>query len=143
MKKTLLLSLTALLFLACETGINNKRTIVKETAPSGIVDRVKGTNPSYGSTYQKSHRGSSTKIFSKSAQPGFYLQLAVFEKYRPNKSFLRPLDQSKFNYIVLNKYNKDYVLIGAYKSHTEAKKHIASVKSRLGKQTFVVQVLRP
>ena len=142
MKKTLLLSLTALLFIACETGVKNQGTS-NDTAPSGIVDRVNGTHQNYSSAYQKSHKSSSAKIFSTSAQPGFYLQMAVFEKYRPDKNFLRPLDHSRFNYIVLNKYNKDYVLIGAYKSHDEAKKQIASVKSSLGKQTFVVQVLRP
>ena len=142
MKKTLLLSLIALLFLACETGIKNQKKS-DEKVYSGIVDRVNNSTKNYTTAYQKRHQSSSNKIFSTSAQPGFYLQMAVFEKYRPDRSFLKPLDKSRFNYIVLNKYNKDYVLIGAYKSHAEAKNEIASVKSSLGKKTFVVQVLRP
>jgi len=140
MKKTILLSVTLLLLLACETGVKNQKQI-KESAPSGIVERSSvHTNYSYASKTSKQHF---PKIFSKSAQPGFYLQMAVFTKYRPSKAFLRPLDRSHFNYIVLNKFHKDYVLIGPYKSYASAKSHRVSVKRALGKQTFVVQVLRP
>jgi len=138
MKKTLLLSVTLLLLLACETGVKNQKQI-KESVQSGIVER---TNSSY-SYASKTSKQSFPKIFSRSAQPGFYLQMAVFSKYRPSKTFLKPLDHSNFNYIVLNKFHKDYVLIGAYKSYASAKSHIVSVKRALGKQTFVVQVLRP
>jgi len=136
MKKTILLSLTMLLFLACETGVKNQKT-THETVKSGIVERSENAY-----TYSKSTKGPS-KIFSKSAQPGFYLQMAVFAKTRPGKEFLRPLERSSFNYIVLNKYSKDYVLIGAYKSYNDAKNKISLVKKTLGKDTFVVQVLRP
>jgi len=139
MKKTILLISTLLLLLACETGAKNKQTTHQPVVMSGIVER--GSYESFSK--QSASKGTPRKIFSKSAQPGFYLQMAVFEKYRPTKAFLKPLDNSRFNYIVLNKYNKDYVLIGAYKSYNEAKKQIASVKSTLGKKTFVVQVLRP
>jgi len=138
MKKTLLLSITLLLLLACETGVKNEKQI-KDSAPSGIVERTNSLD-TYAS---KTSKQSFPKIFSNSAQPGFYLQMAVFTKYRPSKTFLQPLDHSNLNYIVLNKSHKDYVLIGAYKSYATAKSHIASVKRTLGKQTFVVQVLRP
>jgi len=138
MKKTILLSVTLLLLLACETGVKNQKQI-KEAAPSGIVERTNSLD-----TYaHKTSKHRFPRIFSKSAQPGFYLQMAVFTKYRPNKAFLRPLDRSHFNYIVLNKFHKDYVLIGPYKSYASAKKHIPEVRRALGKQTFVVQVLRP
>jgi len=138
MKKTLLLSVTLLLLLACETGVKNQKQI-KETVPSGIVKRT-DTPHTYAS---KTSKQNFPKIFSRSAQPGFYLQMALFTKYRPSKTFLRPLERSHFNYIVLNKFHKDYVLIGPYKSYASAKSHIASVKRSLHKQTFVVQVLRP
>ncbi|CAA6816122.1 MAG: Unknown protein, partial [uncultured Sulfurovum sp.] len=91
----------------------------------------------------KTGKKSFTKIFSNSAQPGYYLQMAVFKKNRPNKQFLEPLDKSKFNYIVLNKSSTDYVLIGPYLSYNLAKSNVSLVKSNLGKRTFVVQVLRP
>jgi len=138
MKKTILLSATLLLLLACETGVKNQKQI-KESVPSGIVERTTSLH-TYAS---KTSKQGFPRIFSKSAQPGFYLQMAMFTKYRPNKAFLRPLERSHFNYIVLNKFHKDYVLIGPYKSYASAKSHITSVKRALGKQTFVVQVLRP
>ena len=143
MKKTILLSLTLILLLACETGVKNQKTTNK-VVMSGIIERTytpSSKNHSYATN--KTSKESSSKIFSKSAQPGYYLQMAVFAKNRPSKTFLKPLDASKFNYIVLNKLNKDYVLIGAYKSYAAAKNNVSGVKRTLGKQTFVVQVLRP
>ena len=153
MKKTALMTITLFFLLGCETGINNKTKQTQNEPLSGIVDHGVATKNSsqrelssgiVDKTYSKTtQKGSSEKIFSKSAQPGFYLQIAVFEKYRPNKAFLAPIEHSSFNYIVLNKYNKDYVLIGPYKSHNEAHSHIASVKKYLHKKSFVLQVLRP
>jgi hypothetical protein len=127
MKKIILLSLTLVLLLACETGVKNHGK----------------TNKPVLSETKKSYKGSSTKIFSKSYQPGYYLQMAVFAKNKPSKAFLKPLDKSSFQYIVLNKNNKHHVLIGAYKSYNAAKSKVLSVKSSLKKHTFVVQVLRP
>lgn len=131
-----------ILLLGCETGVKNQNKN-DESVISGIVDRRDVSSENHSNIIQKSHKQSSSKIFSKSAQPGYYLQMAVFKKHRPSKEFLAPLDNSSFNYIVLNKYNKDYVLIGPYKSYNSAKSKLALVKSKLKKQTFVVQVLRP
>lgn len=146
MKKVLLFITMLVLFLGCETGVQNKSKN-NEPVLSGIVDRsdleTKRLPSVINKSQQKGSSSSSNKIFSKSAQPGFYLQMAVFAKNRPSKAYLKPLDKTSLPYIVLNKYNKDYVLIGAYKSYNEAKSKIALVKSKLGKQTFVVQVLRP
>ncbi len=145
MKKYLLMTTTLLLLLACETGVKNKG---KTTEPllSGIVERTDTPSQysSKGSNYKQSYsKASTSRIFSKSAQPGYYLQMAIFKKNRPSKAFLKPLDSSNFSYIVLNKSTKDYVLIGPYLSYNTAKSKVSSVKSSLGKQTFVVQVLRP
>jgi len=145
MKKLILLTTTLLLLLGCETGVTNKSTTnrVNEPVQSGIIDRRNDSMEQYPNIIQKTNGTSAKRIFSNSAQPGYYLQMAVFEKNRPSKAFLKPLDNASFPYIVLNKYNKDYVLIGAYKSYNEAKNKMGSVKSKLGKKTFVVQVLRP
>ena len=129
-----------MLFLACETGVKNQSTTNKEVM-SGIVNRT--DNPTYSYSSNKVSKQSFKRIFSNSAQPGFYLQMAVFTKHRPSKQFLQPLDRSSFDYIVLNKSTTDYVLIGPYKSYNSAKSKVSSVKHSLGKQTFVVQVLRP
>ena len=150
MKTTALMTITLFFLLGCETGVNNKVRQSQNEPVSGIVDH--GATSKYSSQREPisgivdkrySKTGSSKRIFSKSAQPGFYLQIAVFERYRPNKAFLAPIERSSFNYIVLNKYNKDYVLVGPYKSHNEAHSHIGSVKKYLHKSSFVVQVLRP
>ena len=144
------MTITLFFLLGCETGVNNKVRQSQNEPVSGIVDH--GATSKYSSQREPisgivdkrySKTGSSKRIFSKSAQPGFYLQIAVFERYRPNKAFLAPIERSSFNYIVLNKYNKDYVLVGPYKSHNEAHSHIGSVKKYLHKSSFVVQVLRP
>jgi hypothetical protein len=142
MKKIILLSITLVLLLACETGVKNQKT-TNEPVMSGIVERTYTANTKSSSVNYKTNKSSTNKIFSNSAQPGYYLQMAVFTKNRPSKTFLKPLDQSNFNYIVLNKSSRDYVLIGAYKSYSSAKNNVSSVRKTLGKQTFVVQVLRP
>ena len=142
MKRIVLLT-TLLLMMGCETGVKNKAVATKE-APSGIIDKVEGSSSTtYTSSYSKSTKSSSNKIFSKSAQPGYYLQVAVFAKSEPTKQFLAPLDASPFGYIVLTHYNKNYVLIGPYKSYNEAKAKVNTVKYTVHKKTFVVEVARP
>ena len=162
MKKILLITSALIFMVGCETGVHNKTHKTVEV-PSGIVDkrdvrtldsstfatrthatRTPTTATAYkGMVHKSSAKAGVHRIYSKSAQPGFYLQYALFEKYRPNKSFLKPLNRSKYNYIVLNKSNRDYVLIGPYKSYKEAHKRINWVKKQFHKQTFVVEVLRP
>ncbi len=133
-----------LLIVGCETGEINKNKQSKDV-PSGIVDHSKGVTINYDAMSKPSSVSISKtqRIFSKSAQPGFYLQMAVFETYSPSKSFLKPLENSNFNYIVLSHYGKDYVLIGPYKSANEARSHVSSVLKYLHKKTFVVEVKRP
>jgi len=140
MKKIILFATLLLMLVGCETGAKNKAQEIKEV-PSGIVDR---DDEVATATYSKSsNKASSNKIFSKSAQPGYYLQFAVFHKNEPNQQFLQPLDNAPFGYILLTHRNKHHVLIGPYKSYNEAKGNISAVQSNLHKKTFVVQVLRP
>ena len=134
--------MTLFLLLGCETGVNYKEN-PSEPLKSGIIDRSDGGSKYHSNVNQKSYKTSSNKIFSKSAQPGYYLQMAFFKKNRPSKEFLKPLKDSKFSYIVLNKFSTDYVLIGPYLSYNLAKSKMSTVKNSLGKNTFVVQVLRP
>jgi hypothetical protein len=143
MKKYIILLMTLFLLLGCETGVQNKGTSADEPVLSGIVDRNDAQRVREPSVIQKSNKQGSNKIFSKTAQPGYYLQFAFFAKNRPNKDFLAPIENSGLGYIVLSKHNGWHILIGPYKSYNGAKEQISTVKAKLKKQTFVVQVLRP
>ena len=139
LKTTLVIS--TLFFIGCETGVRHKsnNTTVQETTQSGIVDKP---------THQTITTAQGTKvafkrIFSNSAQPGFYLQVGFFQKYEPNDSFIKQLKESGLKYTVLQKNGNFHALVGAYKSYNEAKSNTSTVKSRLHKQGFVVEVLRP
>ncbi len=138
LKVTILIATIALLT-GCETGVKNK-TEKTTVAPSGIVD--KGTSGYVGN--QKSTGDIKTpKIFSNSATPGYYLQVGYFEQSKPNQTFMKHLNNSNFNYTVLDKNGDHYALIGAYFSYNQAKSKISSVRSSLNNKAFVVQVLRP
>jgi len=146
MKKNIIFLMTLLLMLGCETGVHNKGTNTNtdsDSVLSGIVDRSDAQRSNPPSSIQKSQKKTSNKIFSKTAQPGYYLQFAYFSKNKPNKAFLNPLEKAGLAYIVLAKQNGWYVLIGPSISYNTAKERISLVKSKLNKQTFVVQVLRP
>jgi hypothetical protein len=130
---------TIVLMTGCETGVKNQggKTTV---APSGIVD--KGSS-GYVSTQKSSKNIKTTKIFSNSATPGYYVQVGYFGQAKPNKSFMKRLDNSNFNYTVLDKNGDHYALVGPYYSYNQAKNKMSSVRSSLASRAFVVQVLRP
>jgi hypothetical protein len=143
-KNTFCLKITALctvmvLMAGCETGVKNKGSETT-VAPSGIVD--KGTS-GYVSSQKSSGNINVPKIFSNSATPGFYLQVGYFAQSKPNTSFMKNLDNSNFNYTILDKNGDHYALIGAYYSYNQAKKKMSAVRSALNNKAFVVQVLRP
>lgn len=142
MKKTIVITTILFMLLGCESGVQNKGTVIKE-APSGIVDRGEVKASSWSANTTSSKASSSNKIFSKSGQPGYYLQVGLFTKYDPSPSFIRQLNESPFKFIILNKSGNQHALVGPYKSYNEAKGKIVSVKSSLHTKTFVVQVLRP
>jgi len=145
MKKYIISLITLFLLLGCETGVQNQNR-GSEPILSGIVDRSDlGKTENYSSiqSSQKTSKQGSNKIFSKTAQPGYYLQVAFFAKNKPSKAFLSPIESSGLGYTVLEKHHGWYVLVGAYKSYNAAKSQVATVKSKLNKQSFVVQVLRP
>ena len=136
-----LILLAGLLFLGCETGTQVNKTVTKaqeEPVLSGIVDKPLN-NVVTNASREKVSLG---KIYSKSAQPGYYLQVGFFGKYKPNMAFMNKLKGLGVNYTVLNKNGDHYALVGAYKSYNQAKDQIHSVKS-VSKKSFVIQVLRP
>ena len=140
------LFLTGLLFLGCETGVdvNRKATSSQsqnqdEAVLSGIIDIPHNqviTSPS-------GQKLSITKIYSSSAQPGYYLQVGFFEQYKPNTSFEKQLQNSNLSYTILNKNGNYHALIGAYKSYNQAHNQMSTIKAKLHKKSFVVHVLRP
>lgn len=141
------LLLTGFLFLGCETGVDvnksttNKKELKQQEEPvlSGIVD--KPTNQIV--TNSSGQKLSIEKLYSSSAQPGYYLQVGFFQKYKPNSTFEKQLQNSGLKFTILNKNGNYHALIGAYKSYNEARAEIPTVKSRLHKKSFVVHVLRP
>jgi hypothetical protein len=143
-KSTLLL--TGLLFLGCETGVEvNKSTTQntqvkqEEAVLSGIVDKP----TSQMVTTASGQKLSVHKIFSNSAQPGYYLQVGLFKHYKPNSPFEKQLKDAGLKFTILNKNGEFHALVGAYKSYNEAHAEMSTVKSRLNKKSFVVHVLRP
>lgn len=124
-----MLFLSSLLFLGCETG-------VRERGNNSSVNYKHQTNNDL-----RTSTNASSKIFSKSAQPGYYLQVGYF-KNRPSVQFEKSLHQFH-NYTILNKSGRFYALIGPYSSYNEARNNLQKVNSTLQKKSFVVQLLRP
>jgi hypothetical protein len=144
LKPTLLL--TGLLFLGCETGVDVNRPIVnsqsqnqEEAVLSGIIDKPHNQLVTNTSGQKLSIR----KLYSTSAQPGYYLQVGFFEKYKPNTTFEQQLQKSNLDYTILNKNGNYYALVGAYKSYNKAHAEMSIIKSKLHKKSFVVHVVRP
>jgi len=140
------LTTTALLTLmfvttACETGIKNKKTEQLE-APSGIINKTDNH------TYTDSNNGLVKKslvrrIFSKSATPGYYLQVGFFKNYKPNATFMSRINHAGMPYTILLKEGNYHALVGPYTSYNQAKSHKTDIRSSLTKEPFVVEVLRP
>lgn len=137
--KTTILCTAIALLTGCETGVKNK-SATNAVTPSGIVD--KGSN-GYIGTQKSSGNIKTTKIFSNSATPGYYVQVGYYGQEKPNSSFMKRLDNSNLNYIILDKNGDHYALVGAYYSYNQAKSKISSIRSSLNSKAFVVQVLRP
>jgi hypothetical protein len=130
---------TIVLMTGCETGVKNQGGTTT-IAPSGIVDKGEA---GYVGTQKSSGNIKVPKIFSNSATPGFYLQVGYFAQSKPNEAYMKRLNNSNFNYTVLDKNGDHYALIGAYYSYNQAKKNMPSVRSALNNKAFIVQVLRP
>jgi septal ring-binding cell division protein DamX len=146
LNKTLLL--TAIIFFAgCETGVKNKTNtndmVNKETA-SGIIKQNGHT------TYKSSGEKSSEikNIFSKSAIPGYYLQVGHFSDKKPDVEFINRMKRSGLSYDIVEKYQDGtpqyYALVGPYLSYNKAKgvENRGKAKS-ISYGTFIVNVVHP
>ncbi|SFV53930.1 hypothetical protein MNB_SV-12-1895 [hydrothermal vent metagenome] len=146
--KTLLL--TAIIFFAgCETGLKNKTTtndMNNISTNSGIVNEKKST-----ATYSKSSGNKKSeirKIFSKSAIPGYYIQVGHFEDHKPDSVFMSKIKRSGLPSYIMEKYEDGranyYALIGPYRSYNEAKgvEDRGRAKS-ISYGAFIVETIRP
>ena len=146
--KTLLLA-TIIFFTGCETGLKNKSATndMNNKGPaSGIIKDKTGTN-----TYSKTKGNKSSeirKIFSKSAIPGYYIQVGHFKDKKPDSTFINKIKQTRLPYDIVEKYQDDranyYALIGPYRSYNEAKGIEDKGRTRsVSYGTFVVEIVRP
>jgi len=133
MKTTLLIM--GLLLMGCETGVTDHHN---ETTSS----RSEAGTTAKTVVHTKSGEKIKLKrIFSTSAQPGYYLQVGYFKSH-PSSAFESKL-QYFDNYTILNKNGYFYALVGPYKSYNMAQSRSQKVHSILKKNGFVVEVLRP
>jgi len=119
--------ITTLLFSGCETGVS-------------YHDTKEGST---GKTNSSSTSVSFNKIFSHSAQPGFYLQVGFFKEYQKDSNFEKQLKSSTMPYTILQKNGNFYALIGPYTSYNQAKLKSISIKENFYPKAFIIQVLRP
>jgi len=98
----IILLLTLLLFIGCETGVKN-RTTTDKTAE-------------YKSKIPKNSE--IKKIYSKTGVPGYYIQVGYFKEHKPTAEFINRMEFSQLPYKLL-KHRKTkeigyYALIGPY-----------------------------
>ena len=147
LNKTLLLA-TIIFFIGCETGLKNKSATndMNNKGPaSGIIKDKTGTN-----VYSKTGNNNSEirKIFSKSAIPGYYIQVGHFEDKKPDSSFINKIKRTRLPYHIVEKYQDGkanyYALIGPYRSYNEAKRVEDKGRARsVSYGTFIVESVRP
>jgi len=139
------LVLTGLIALmGCETGSGNKGTTQTDTVKSGIIS--KGS----ASANYKPHIPKSSeikKIYSKSGTPGYYIQVGYFKNQKPNNEFINRIEYAELPYTIIKKYKNGqanyYVLVGAYRSYTQAMDIIGSAKEYVTPSAFIVKLARP
>jgi len=145
--KAMLLLSALVLFSACETGMRNKQQTVQgmkqPEAPSGIVNKKDRLNANASSHYASSNKLSIKKVYSKSATPGYYVQIGYFKTYKPSATFMKRLNASGYPYTILQKNNSYHALIGAYKTYNIAQSKLRNVKAKLNRKAFIIEVKRP
>ena len=139
--KTITTCVAMTVLMGCETGVKSQSTTTTNSnVPSGIVDK---NLVEHEGTHNSSGNIKTSRIFSNSATPGYYIQVGYYGQAKPNKSFVHRLDNSNFNYIVLDKNGDHYALVGPYISYNQAKHKMPAVKSSLNYKAFVIEILRP
>ena len=129
------------LLVGCETGVNNIRTT--NNASSGII--TKGDSTSYKASTPKASE--IEKIYSNSGTPGYYVQVGVFKKQKPNADFINRMQYAQLPYTLLKKYKDGnlyyHALVGPYVSYNKAKAIQTSAKEFVTTSAFVVNLVRP
>jgi cell division protein FtsN len=146
--KTLIVAMI-IFFTGCETGLKNKSAtndMNNKATASGIIKDKTGTNVQSKTTGGKSFE--IKKIFSKSAIPGYYIQVGHFEDNKPDASFMNKIKRTGLPYDIVDKYRNDrhiyYALIGPYRSYNEAKSIEERGKTKpISYGSFIIQAVRP
>jgi hypothetical protein len=148
MKKLKITLLLAGLFvlMGCETGMSNKETTNTSTTnsvKSGIVSK------GFSSDNYKSHVPTSSeikKIYSKSGTPGYYIQVGYFKNHKPNDEFINRIKYAELPLSIIKKYKDTqpyyYVLVGPYRSYTQAMDIIGSAKEFVTSTAFIIKLSR-
>jgi len=145
LKGTLIFA-TLFTLIGCETGMKNKGTTdikVEKETQSGIIS--KGSAQNYKPTIPPSSK--IKKIYSKSAIPGYYIQVGYFKDRKPNDEFLNRIEYAQLPYKIVKKYKDGqtyyYALIGPYISYAKAMEIIGSAKEFVTPSAFIVKVEHP
>ncbi len=140
MKKIIFLT-TALIFMGCETGVQNKKTTDKKIEDSGKSGIVVDNKRSYKPYIPKNSE--IKKIFSNSGTPGYYIQVGYFKERKPTNEFLNRMKFSQLPYILLKKGTGEYALVGPYVSYNKANEILGSAKDFVTSSAFIVKLVRP
>ena len=145
--KTTMLLTGLVILMGCETGMSNKGTTTTtktDSVESGIIS--KGS----ASADYKPHIPKSSeikKIYSKSGTPGYYIQVGYFKNHKPNDEFINRITYAELSYSIIKKYKDSqsyyYVLVGPYRSYTQAMDIVGSAKEFVTPTAFIVKLARP
>ncbi len=99
-----------------------KKKVVKKT-PKKVVTTSKKASP--------------TKV---AATGSYYIQVGSFSKYEPNKKFLKSITSLGFHYKYHKVNNLNKVLVGPFKTSTEAKNARRTLRAKVEPGAFLVKL---
>jgi DedD protein len=102
--------------------IVQKKKVVKKT-PKKVVTTSKKASP--------------TKV---AATGSYYIQVGSFSKYEPNKKFLKSITSLGFHYKYHKVNNLNKVLVGPFKTSTEAKNARRTLRAKVEPGAFLVKL---
>lgn len=91
-------------------------------------------------TQKKQVVAKSTVPKTKSSAISYYIQVGSFSKYEPNKKFLNSIKQLGYNYKYHKVANLNKVLVGPFKTATEAKNARRILRSKVEPGSFLVKL---
>ena len=82
-----------------------------------------------------------TPVNTKITQTGhYYIQVGSFSKYKPNKKFLKSITNLGFQYRYHKVNNLNKVLVGPFKSSTQAKNARRKIRAKIEPGAFLVKL---